>query len=488
MHARRMTARTIGPLAAILTSTLLGIGTARAQNVAPVISGSPPGTAVPGRAYEFRPTATDANGDRISFGATGVPRWARFDKKTGRLYGTPGSRDLGLASEIRITAWDGKLSAALPKFTLTVVASGAAPSISGTPATTVREKELYGFVPQASDPDGDPLTFSIANKPSWATFTSSSGLLSGIPPAGSAGTYSNIVISVSDGSSTRSLPAFAVSVVKAANAIPVISGIPPTSVKAGTPYSFRPTASDPDGQSLRFSVQNLPTWATLDTATGTMTGTASNAQAGSYSSIVISVTDGIATASLAPFSISVQATNSLPRIGGTPATSVTAGQAYSFTPTASDPEGQRLTFSIAGKPAWAAFDAATGRLYGTPSESHVGTASGIVISASDGIDSAALPAFSVQVRSASVSRSAALSWLPPTSNVDGTPVTNLAGYRIAYGQNASSLNLSLNIPSPAVTSAVIENLATGTWYFAVKAYTTANVESDLSNLAQKIVN
>ena len=105
---------------------------------------------------------------------------------------------------------------------------------------------------------------------------------------------------------------------------------------------------------------------------------------------------------------------------------------------------------------------------------------------SDSQYSAALPAFSIAVQKAT-SGSATLSWTPPTSNVDGTPITNLAGYRIAYGQYSSNLTQSLDIPSPGVTSAVIENLATGTWYFAVKAYTTANVESDLSNLAQKTV-
>jgi hypothetical protein len=69
--------------------------------------------------------------------------------------------------------------------------------------------------------------------------------------------------------------------------------------------------------------------------------------------------------------------------------------------------------------------------------------------------------------------------------VDGTPVTNLAGYRVKYGQQASNLSETVSVPSPGITSVVIENLSTGTWYFAVSAYTTANIESDLSNLAQK---
>jgi len=494
MHARAEIGRRFNVLVAVVAAYLLGIGAAHAQNVAPVISGSPLTTAMPGQAYLFQPTASDANGDRISYGATGVPRWARFDRKSGRLYGTPTQRDLGKSSNVRISVSDGRLIASLPPFKLEVVASATTsasngpPWISGAPAGTAREQELYGFLPQAGDPDGDTLRFSIANKPSWATFTTSSGLLSGIPSAGSASTYSNIVISVSDGQSTRSLPAFGIVVATAANGAPVIYGLPATSVQAGNRYEFRPTASDPDGHRLTFAIQNMPRWASFDTATGLLAGTPSNPDASVYSNILISTSDGVATSSLAPFSVTVVATNSLPSISGAPATSATVGEAYSFIPNASDPDGQRLTFSIANRPSWAQFDSATGRLSGTPAAGNVGSTSGIVISATDGQDSVSLPAFSLAVVSPTPQGSATLSWSPPTSNVDGTPVTNLAGYRVKYGQLASNLSETLSVPHPDVTSVVIENLSAGTWYFAVSAYTTANIESDLSNLAQKTLN
>ncbi len=494
MHARAEIGRRLNVLVAIVAVNLLGIEAAHAQNIAPVISGTPPTTATPGQAYLFQPTASDANGDHISYGATGVPRWARFDRKSGRLYGMPTRRDLGKSSNVRISVSDGRLIASLPQFTLQVVApattsaSNGQPWISGAPAGTAREKELYGFLPQAGDPDGDTLRFSIANKPSWATFTTSSGLLSGIPPAGSAGTYSNIVISVSDTQSIRSLPAFDIVVATAANSAPVIYGLPATSVQAGNWYEFRPTASDPDGQRLTFAIQNMPGWASFDTATGLLAGTPSNADASVYSNILISTSDGVARSNLAPFSVTVVATNSLPSISGAPATSATVGQAYSFIPSASDPDGQRLTFSIANRPSWAQFDSATGRLSGTPDAANVGLTSGIVISASDSQDSVSLPAFSLAVVNPAPQGSATLSWSPPTSNVDGTPLTNLAGYRVKYGKSASDLSVSLSIPGPNVTSAVIENLSAGTWYFAVSAYTTTNIESDLSNLAQKTLN
>jgi hypothetical protein len=475
---------------------LLLCGEAQAQNVAPVISGTPPTTATPGVAYSFTPTASDPNGDRLTFTAVGAPQWAAFDRKTGRLSGTPSLRHSGLSYSVQISVSDGKLSASLPRFTITVASGSSsggsgsllgAPTISGTPPTSVVEGELYGFVPTASDPNGDRLQFSISGKPGWASFAPKSGLLSGIPPAGTAGYYPNIVISVSDGMSTASLPAFGITVAAKANSAPTIWGIPATSVDAGSAYSFRPSASDPDGQALRFAVQGLPSWASFDTATGALTGTPASSQAGTYSGIVISVSDGLASSSLAPYSIAVAAANRAPVIGGTPPESVQAGQAYGFTPSASDPDGQPLTFSIANKPAWATFDAATGRLAGTPDAAQAGTYSGIEISASDGSLSTVLPSFSVTVL-AQPKGSATVSWVPPTTHVDGSPLTNLAGYRIVYGSSADQLTASVNIPNAVVTAATIENLAPGTWYFAVKAYTTANVESDLSQVGQKTVN
>jgi hypothetical protein len=361
------------------------------------------------------------------------------------------------------------------------------PSIWGVPPTSVNSSQTYSFKPSASDPDGQTLRFQVQGMPSWASFDTATGTLSGKPSYSQAGTYSNIVVSVSDGVATSSLAPFSVTVA-AVNTAPTISGAPATSVNSGQAYSFKPTVTDPDGQALTYSITGKPAWASFSTATGQLSGTPAYAQAGTYSSIAISVSDGVATASLAPFSITVVAVNTAPRISGTPPTSVTAGQSYSFTPTASDAEGQKLTFSITGKPAWAAFDTATGRLSGAPTSANVGVTSGIVISVTDGQYTTSLPSFAVEVKSAPTVGSATLSWVPPKTNVDGTPVTNLAGFRIAYGTSSSNLSQTVTIASPSITSAAIENLASGTWYFAVKAYTTTSVESDLSNLASKTVN
>jgi len=83
-----------------------------------------------------------------------------------------------------------------------------APTIIGSPATTVTVETAYSFIPSANDTDGDNLTFSISNKPRWANFNTNTGALTGTPASGDEETTQDIVISVNDGLQTTSLPAF----------------------------------------------------------------------------------------------------------------------------------------------------------------------------------------------------------------------------------------------------------------------------------------
>jgi uncharacterized repeat protein (TIGR02543 family) len=86
-----------------------------------------------------------------------------------------------------------------------------------------------------------------------------------------------------------------------------------------------------------------------------------------------------------------------PTISGSPPSSVVVGSAYSFTPTVSNPSGSPLTFEIQSAPRWATLNTKSGQLSGAPSSADVGTTPNIVISATNGTNLAALPAFSIAV-------------------------------------------------------------------------------------------
>jgi hypothetical protein len=262
---------------------------------------------------------------------------------------------------------------------------------------------------------------------------------------------------------------------------PTISGTPPASLAVGQAYGFTPTASDPEGKPLTFAIANKPAWAAFSTSTGRLSGTPTSA--GTHTNIAIAVSDGTATATLAAFSITVGSTNRVPVITGTPVTTAKAGQPYSFRPTAQDPDGDPLTFSIQNKPTWATFDASNGTLYGTPTSANVATFSNIVISTNDGKASASLPAFAINVAAASTG-SITVSWVPPTQNTDGTPVTGLSGFRVYYGTASRQYGQSVLVSSPSLRSVVVEGLSPGTtWYFGVKSVSNTGVESEYSNEA-----
>ncbi|MCU7926975.1 MAG: putative Ig domain-containing protein [Candidatus Thiodiazotropha sp. (ex Dulcina madagascariensis)] len=571
-------------------------------NRPPTISGAPSTSVAENANYGFVPSASDADGDGLVFSIANKPAWASFNASTGALSGTPGFNNAGTTSDIRISVSDGSASAALNAFSITVTNTNQAPTIGGAPSTSVAEGASYGFTPSASDADGDDLTFSIVNKPAWASFSTSTGALSGTPGFSDAGTSSSIRISVSDGNESAALNAFAITVTNT-NQAPTISGTPVLSIDEGNAYLFTPNASDPDGDSLTFSIANQPNWATFDSSNGSLSGTPDSASAGVYSNIVITVSDGNKQANLAPFGITIAdvpqggtfqfasstysvdegsnltltvtrdnsagvasvnygtigveakysedyigyvwtpltfqdgessktiqlstlsddtvendetlgvhldspsngyslaspsvsvvtihdmtAPNQAPTISGTPAQSIIEGSEYLFAPTASDPDGDTLSFSVTNLPGWAAFNTSNGALSGTPTAEDVGLYEGIVISVTDGAETASLAPLNLQVEnSASTTGNIALSWVPPVTRTDGNPLdmSEIAGYKIYMGSSQDNLEPVMEYEDRTIQNHLFENIETGDYYFAVTAYDTDGIESDFSNVAMK---
>jgi len=82
---------------------------------------------------------------------------------------------------------------------------------------------------------------------------------------------------------------------------------------------------------------------------------------------------------------------------------------------------------------------------------------------------------------------ATISWEAPTTNTDGTPLTDLAGYRIYYGSSPDKLGHSVQIKTIGLQTYVIDDLQSGTWYFAVMAVASDGSESGLSDIVSKTI-
>jgi hypothetical protein len=168
--------------------------------------------------------------------------------------------------------------------------------------------------------------------------------------------------------------------------------------------------------------------------------------------------------------------NAAPDIAGSPPSTVVAGTAYVFEPSASDAEDDPLAFTIQNRPSWLQFDATTGRLSGTPSDANVGDFANIVISVSDGAASATLPGFAIRVMERGLF-SGEVSWTPPTQDADGDPLNDLAGYTVYIGSSPGSYYRSVRVPSAVQTNYLVSGLTAGEYFFAVSSFDESGNES-----------
>lgn len=467
----------------------------------------------------------------------------------------------------------------------TGVSSGnSAPSIFGTPATSVAAGATYDFAPAATDPDFDMLSYAIRNKPLWASFSTVTGRLSGNPDETAVGTTANVIISVSDGSASAALPAFALTVTadgSSRGGLPIAETRPESyewsilqsgeKVFIDRDFTFDDIPNAYEGldflrtangdkfvssdAAISFEVAQpvtvyvaydsrvpvLPSWLSnwIDTGdewsgTGVQTNVyrrdfpagridlGGNEMGFSMYSLAIGPQVGATPPSALPPAPpsapppaqppSPPATqppspnNASPTISGTPVTVVSANSSYSFVPIASDPDGDRLTFSISNKPGWASFNTGTGRLAGTPGDADVGVSGTIFIRATDGQRTVPLPAFSITVQATASpppsppptsppppspppapTGSVTLTWDAPTQSADGSQLNDLAGFRVYSGTTLGNYVLLQTISNTSVTATTINNLSAATWYFVVTAYDSSGNESVYSNAASKTI-
>ncbi|TMN63494.1 hypothetical protein CWB85_21685, partial [Pseudoalteromonas sp. S1727] len=150
---------------------------------------------------------------QVSDGSSSVSGTATITAATQQITGVnvTSLAEGGLTFSALVTDAAGNVS---PAVTATVTKQyNVAPVLSGSPSTSTAEDTAYSFIPTLTDSDtGDTHTFSIINKPSWASFNASTGELSGTPDNSHVGSYAAITISVSDGTVSASLAPFTLAV------------------------------------------------------------------------------------------------------------------------------------------------------------------------------------------------------------------------------------------------------------------------------------
>jgi len=281
-------------------------------NDLPVISGSPATLVDQDVAYFFIPTASDGDGDTLTFSISGQPSWASFSSVTGALTGTPENSDIGDYTNIIISVSDASATESLEAFTITVANLNDAPVAVDDSGTTDEDVQIIiDVLDNDSDLDaGDTLTITQVTSELNGTAVIENGQVTFVPDDNFNGTAS-FSYDVSDGIALDS--ANVTITVNSINDAPVISGTPATSVLQDNVYSFTPTGSDADSDLLTYAIVNQPSWAGFESGTGALTGTPTNSDVGDYAGIEISVSsDGGLSDTLPIFSINVTNTNDAP--------------------------------------------------------------------------------------------------------------------------------------------------------------------------------
>lgn len=212
------------------------------------ISGTPNESVTENTLYSFTPNVSAAGVGTVNFSISNKPSWASFNNSDGELTGTPVNSDIGLYSNITITATDDIESSSIGSFSITVNAASSPTAIviSGTPSASVVESNAYSFTPSISTPANGTAVFSISNKPSWAAFNTSNGALTGTPSNSHVGVFSNITITATDDLGDSSIGPFSITVSAAGNQAPVLLDQTKSSLAFSSNVAFTVTASDAD--------------------------------------------------------------------------------------------------------------------------------------------------------------------------------------------------------------------------------------------------
>src|SRR5699024_8279895 len=146
------------------------------KNQAPNIDSSPPTSANEGSSYSYSIDASDPDGDELAYSLNEGPSWLSLSGNI--LSGTPGNNAAG-SHNIEIEVSDGNGGTDTQSYTLDVSNTNRSPSIDSSPPTSATEGSNYSYSIEASDPDGDDLTYSLDSGPGWLSLSGST--LSGSP-------------------------------------------------------------------------------------------------------------------------------------------------------------------------------------------------------------------------------------------------------------------------------------------------------------------
>jgi hypothetical protein len=329
-----------------------------------------------GQLLEFVITATDRDGDLLSYSASNLPTGAAFDPLNQTFTWTP---DYTQAENYNVlfTVTDNGTPpmSASETITITVGNVNRPPILNPIGDKTVDEGQLLQFTITAEDPDGNELIYSASNLPSGAAFDPGSQTFTWIPGYDQYGSYTDVRFIVTDKGLTPLSDQEAITIaVGNVNRPPVMGPIGSKTVAEGELLTFALTATDPDGEVLTFLADDLPNGATFDASTQEFRWTPGHDQSGNYE-VEFSVKDSGSPVEVDSevVTITVGNVNRAPVFTPVGTQQVFENQLLQFYVMATDYDGDGITYSTSALPNGASFDANSRLFSWRPDSTQAGT-------------------------------------------------------------------------------------------------------------------
>ncbi len=341
--------------------------TVLAQNDAPQFGSTPIISATENALYSYQVSATDADGDALTYSLTSSPavQGMVLDANSGLVIWTPDYTQAGNHA-VSIAVADGQGGEASQQYTITVANTNWPPVVPAQSISTAEDTSVAVSL-TATDPDGDSLSYTITGQPNAGTLMGVAPNLTYTPNSNVSGTDS-FVYEASDGEASN--VATVTITVSAVNDYPTAEEQHLTTVE-DTAIAITLSGTDIDGEALSYTVVAQP-------PNGTLSGTAPNL---SYQpnenfngsdQFAFTVNDGTVDSATAVISISITAQNDAPQFSSTPVTNAVENALYRYHASATDVDGDSLTYSLTVAPLGMSIDSVSGLISWAPDYTQAG--------------------------------------------------------------------------------------------------------------------
>ena len=309
-------------------------------NRAPVLSAIGDQRLAEGGALRIELDASDADGDDLTYAVSGQPPGSSLSGSTFTWAPTNGQAS---AYEVTFTVSDGRGGMDRETITITVEETNRAPVLSAIGDQRLAEGSSLRIELDAIDADGDDLSYAVSGQPAGSSLSGST--FAWAPTYEQAGAY-EVTFTVSDGRGGTDSETLTITV-EETNRAPVLAAVGDQRVAEGGALRIGLDAIDADGDDLSYAVSDHPPGSSLSGRTFTWDPT--HEQAGAYE-VTFTVSDGRGGTDSETVTITVEETNRAPVLAAIGDQRVTEGATLRIELSASDADGDDLTYSVSAHP------------------------------------------------------------------------------------------------------------------------------------------